>query len=63
MEWMRVRRYLRCEEGQDLTEYALVIALVVIAAVTATQLLGVNISNILNAITTTLSSVLGGGGT
>jgi len=47
------------EEGQDLTEYALIIALIVIAAVSAVTLLGTNISGVLNGIANTLSGVLG----
>jgi Flp pilus assembly pilin Flp len=47
------------EEGQDLTEYALIIALIVIAAVAAVTLLGTNISSVLNGVANTLSGVLG----
>jgi len=46
------------EEGQDLTEYALIIALIVIAAVAAVTLLGTNISNVLTNVANTLSGVL-----
>ena len=51
--------WMRREEGQDLTEYALIIALIVIAAVSAVTLLGTNISGVLNGIANTLSGVLG----
>jgi len=54
-----VWNWMRREEGQDLTEYALIIALIVIAAVAAVTLLGTNISSVLNSVATTLSGVLG----
>jgi len=47
------------EEGQDLTEYALIIALIVIACVAAVTLLGTNISTVMDNVATTLSGVLG----
>ena len=47
------------EEGQDLTEYALIIALIVIACVAAVTLLGTNISGVMDGVATTLASVLG----
>ena len=47
------------EEGQDLTEYALIIALIVIACVAAVTLLGTNISSVMDNVATTLSGVLG----
>ncbi len=54
-----VWNWLRTEEGQDLTEYALIIALIVIAAVAAVTLLGTNISGVLNSVANTMSGVLG----
>jgi pilus assembly protein Flp/PilA len=50
--------WMRKEEGQDLTEYALIIALIVIAAVAAVTLLGTNISTVLNKVATTLTGVM-----
>jgi Flp pilus assembly pilin Flp len=47
------------KEGQDLTEYALIIALIVIACVAAVTLLGTNISAVMDGVATTLSGVLG----
>jgi len=38
------------EEGQGLTEYALILAFVSIVAIVALQLLGTNISSILNSV-------------
>ena len=51
--------WMRTEEGQDLTEYALIIALIVIAAVAAVTLLGENITSVMNSVANTLSGVLG----
>jgi Flp pilus assembly pilin Flp len=60
MLWLRL---LRREEGQDLTEYALLIALIVIIAIVAIALLGQEISQVLSAIASTLQSAMGGPGT
>ncbi len=54
-----IQAWMCREEGQDLTEYALIIALIVIAAVAAVTLLGTNISNVLNSVANTMSGVLG----
>jgi len=60
--WLvQLSKWLRRDEGQDLTEYALIIALIVIAAVVAIRLLGTSISGVLTTISTTLAGVLGGG--
>ena len=48
--------FLRREEGQDLTEYALIIALIVIACVAAVQLLGGTISNVMSNVAGSLVS-------
>ena len=50
--------WLRREEGQDLTEYALIIALVVIFAIAAVRLLGTSVSDVLTRISTALSGAL-----
>jgi len=39
---------LRSEEGQGLTEYALILVLVSVVAVVALKLLGTNITSVLN---------------
>jgi Flp pilus assembly pilin Flp len=57
---LKLSKWFRREEGQDLTEYALIIALIVIAAVVAIRLLGTSISGVLSEIATTMSGVLGG---
>jgi Flp pilus assembly pilin Flp len=48
----------RREEGQDLTEYALLIGLIVILAVGAITLMGTSISEILSSIAGTLDAAL-----
>lgn len=47
----------RREKGQGLVEYALVIALVSIVVIAALTLLGPQINNVFNAITSTLTGV------
>lgn len=42
------------EDGQAMVEYALILALVSIAAIVALQLVGTNVSNILNSVATDL---------
>jgi len=46
--------WLKREEGQSLAEYALILALIAVVAITALTLLGGNISGILNQIATQL---------
>jgi Flp pilus assembly pilin Flp len=58
MLWLTLRSRLRREEGQDLTEYALLIGLIVILAIGAITLMGESISNVLSNIASTLTSVL-----
>ena len=45
-----VARFFAREEGQGLAEYALILALIAIIAITALILLGGNISKILNTV-------------
>jgi pilus assembly protein Flp/PilA len=47
------------EEGQALVEYALILALIAVFAIGALQLLGGNVSAILNSIASALGSVAG----
>lgn len=54
----RLTSWLRQEEGQDLTEYALLIGLIVILAVAAVSVMGTSISEILSSIASTLDGVL-----
>ena len=46
----RLSSILQREEGQDLAEYGLVIALIAVVAIAALTLLGGNISTILGSI-------------
>jgi len=52
--------WIRREEGQDLTEYALIIALIVILAIAALTFLGGNIGNVLNSVAGSLANAVGG---
>lgn len=61
MLWPTIWSWLRREEGQDLTEYALIIGLIVLLAVGAITLMGTSIQGILSSIASTLAGAVGGG--
>jgi pilus assembly protein Flp/PilA len=46
----RLRTFARTDEGQDLLEYALLVALIALVAVAAITLTGTNVSAIFNKI-------------
>jgi pilus assembly protein Flp/PilA len=52
----RVRMFLSQEEGQDLIEYALLAALIALAAVVALQATGTSVNGIFNSISSQLGS-------
>ena len=52
-----VRDRFENEEGQALVEYALILALIAVLSIAVLQAVGVNVSNILNKVSTSLSSV------
>jgi len=52
----RVRQFVREESGQDLLEYALLTALIALAAVVAIRAAGVQVSAIFTQITTAMTS-------
>jgi pilus assembly protein Flp/PilA len=52
-----VRDRLEREEGQALVEYALILALIAVVSIAILQLIGVNVSKVLNKVNTSLSSV------
>jgi len=51
-----VRNLLECEEGQDLVEYALVVALIAFGAITGMGYLASGINNAFSGISTTLTA-------
>ena len=53
----RARRLVRDEAGQDLLEYALLTALIALAAVIAVQAAGVSVSGIFNSISTAIAGI------
>lgn len=57
---IKLRTLLSDEEGQDLIEYALVVALIAFGAVTAMGTLSSDISSAFTNIGTKLNSALGG---
>lgn len=54
----RVQALLAREEGQDLVEYALVVALVAFGATSALKVLGSGLNHAFSSISSTLSSSL-----
>jgi len=58
MLWFQIQNWMHRQEGQDLTEYALIIGLIVVVAVAAIALMGDSISNLLSSIASTLDGVL-----
>jgi pilus assembly protein Flp/PilA len=51
-----IQRLIKREEGQDLIEYALVVALIAFAAVTAMQTVAVDINAVFTSIGTALTA-------
>ncbi|HEY6489014.1 MAG: Flp family type IVb pilin [Terracidiphilus sp.] len=56
--YLKLRSLLKHEEGQDLVEYALVVALIAFGAVTAMQGLSTEINLAFNTISSELGSAL-----
>lgn len=52
-----VRNFRRNEEGQDLLEYALLVALIALVAFGAVQAAGTSVNSIFNSIATQLAGV------
>ena len=50
----RVRTFVRSTEGQDLLEYALLVALIALVATVAIKATGTNVSTIFNSIASKL---------
>ncbi len=53
----KLMQWLRRQKGQDLTEYALIIGLIVLLAIVALQTMGNSIQGILNKIATALQAL------
>jgi Flp pilus assembly pilin Flp len=47
------------EEGQALAEYALILAFIAVVTLAALQAMGVDVSKILNKVSTSMSSIAG----
>lgn len=54
--FVQLRQLLAREEGQDLVEYALVVALIAFGAITGMGFLATGINNAFSGIATTLTS-------
>jgi len=57
--YVKLQNLMNREEGQDLVEYALVVALVAFGATAALKTLGTGLNTAFSQISTTLSSSLG----
>jgi Flp pilus assembly pilin Flp len=53
------RANLECDEGQALVEYALILAMISVVTIAVLQALGVDVSKILDKVSTSLSSAAG----
>jgi len=58
MLWLQIRNWLRRQEGQDLTEYALIIGLIVVVCIAALAVLGGAISGLLAQVAAALSGAM-----
>lgn len=56
---VEARARLERQEGQALVEYALILALITVVTIAVLQAMGVNVSKILEKVSTSLSSVAG----
>ena len=54
-----ITRFVREDEGQDLVEYALLIAFIALACIVGLQNLGTAINQTYNSISTSLTSAVG----
>ena len=50
-----IRRFVREEEGQDLVEYAMLLAFIALICITAVKLLGTNVNTFFNNMATQLN--------
>lgn len=53
------RDRLERQEGQALVEYALILALIAVLSIAVLQAIGINVSKVLNKVSTALSTVAG----
>jgi pilus assembly protein Flp/PilA len=55
-QYLRARNVVQREEGQDLVEYALVVALIAFGAITGMGFLATGINNAFSGVATTLTT-------
>lgn len=63
MWWEMVKTYLRCQRGQGMVEYGLIIALVAVALVGALTLMKSGLSDLFDSVKNSVSGTGGTGGT
>jgi Flp pilus assembly pilin Flp len=54
---LALRLHARREDGQAMVEYALILALITIASITALQLMGVDVSRVFGNVNNRLSAI------
>lgn len=54
--YLYLKSWLKGEEGQDLAEYALLIGLIALVAAAAVTVVGVGVTDTMNAIATAITS-------
>jgi pilus assembly protein Flp/PilA len=57
----RIREFLKSEDGPTATEYAVMLALIIVAALAAIQSLGTKVTGIFSNVETELAVTDGGG--
>jgi pilus assembly protein Flp/PilA len=56
---LNARAIVEREEGQALVEYALILAMITVVTIAVLQALGVDVSKILDKVSTSISSIAG----
>jgi pilus assembly protein Flp/PilA len=59
--YLRIRNWLKSEEGQDLAEYALLLGLIALIVLIAVGVLGQNLSSLFDSMATEIGGWFGGG--
>ncbi|SDF01941.1 Flp family type IVb pilin [Sporolituus thermophilus] len=59
MWWEMVKTYLRCQRGQGMVEYGLILALIAVVVIGALMTMGGNLDSMLNNVAGKLSGTTG----
>lgn len=50
MRWEMIKTYLRCQKGQGMVEYGLILALIAVVVIGALTLMGTNLQGMFNNV-------------